>query len=277
MLPADLDIAARLAASEGWDSETRLELESLHAYQPSACFVAEQDGQRVGTCIAVPYREFGFVGELIVVPEARGAGLGRALLEHACRSLQTRRIRSIFLDGMLKAVPLYERLGFRMLCRSWRFAGCLPARAHPQVRPMRPADLAAVSALDRLAFGADRGFFLERRLALYPQLCLVLERIGQIDGFILGRLGRSSVSAGPMVLRSASAADSACLLEALACASGEAELRLGVLDASPAAVAMLETYGLERSPLSPWRMVLGKAGLPGDPSLAAAIGSPAKG
>jgi ribosomal protein S18 acetylase RimI-like enzyme len=276
MLPSDLDFAASLTAAEGWDSETLPELESLHAYQPSTCFIAEMDSRRVGTCIAVPYRGFGFVGELIVIPEARLGGIGRALLETACRSLQDRRIRSIFLDGVLNAVPLYERLGFRKVCRSWRFAGNLPASSSPQVRPMLPADLPAVSTLDRQAFGADRRFFLERRLSLYPRLCLVLEGQGQIDGFILARQGRSCISVGPLVL-SPAAANPESLLEALAFETGGAELHIGVLDANPSAVAMLEAFGLERNPASPWRMLQGEALLPGDPSLALAIGSPAKG
>jgi ribosomal protein S18 acetylase RimI-like enzyme len=276
MLSADLAFAASLAAAEGWDSETLPELESLHAYQPSTCFVAELDGGRVGTCIAVPYRDFGFVGELIVVPEARGQGIGRLLLEAACRSLQDRRIRSIFLDGVLPAVPLYERLGFHKVCRSWRLAGRLPAQPCPQVRPMLPADLPAISALDRQAFGADRRFFLERRLAVYPRLCLLLESQGRIDGFVLARQGRTCVSVGPLVL-SPAASDAACLLGALASETGDAELRLGVLDVNPPAIAMLEAFGLERNPASPWRMLLGDASLPGDPSLAFAIGSPAKG
>jgi ribosomal protein S18 acetylase RimI-like enzyme len=276
MLPADLDFAASLAAAEGWDSETLPELESLHAYQPSTCFIAELDGTRVGTCIAVPYRDFGFVGELIVVPEARGQGFGRLLLETACRSIQDRRIRSIFLDGVLPAVPLYERLGFRKVCRSWRFAGRLPASPCPQVRTMLPADLPAVSALDRQAFGADRRFFLERRLSLYPRLCLLLEGEGRIDGFVLARQGRSCISVGPVVTSSASA-DPALLLSGLAGETGDTELRLGVLDVNPSAIAMLEAFGLERSPASPWRMILGESPLPGDPSLAHAIGSPAKG
>jgi hypothetical protein len=152
---SDLDFAASLTTNEGWDSETRLELEGLFTHDPGGCLIAEIDGQRAGMCMATGYASFAFVGELIVVPDLRLRGL-----------------RAIYLDGVLAAVPLYERLGFKRVCRSWRFSGalCTDERTAqpPGVFPMLAADLDSVAQLDRTAFGADRRFFLERRLRLFP-------------------------------------------------------------------------------------------------------------
>ena len=127
MQAADLDFAASLTAAEGWGSETRVELEGSFGYDPGGCLLAEEDAERIGMCVATPYGESGFVGELIVAPSARQRGVGRALLDHAINYLQGRGLASILLDGVPAAVPLYERAGFRRVCRSMRFGGRLSA------------------------------------------------------------------------------------------------------------------------------------------------------
>jgi hypothetical protein len=141
---------------------------------------------------------------------------------------------------------------------------------------MQPSDLAAIAGLDRQAFGGDRSFFLQRRIELYPDLCKVLEAGGRIAGYIMGRHGRSGVSVGPWVA-APGVANPAALLQSLALETEEAALRIGVLDLNRQSQAMLESLGFERSPQSPWRMALGEPQLPGEPELALAIGSPAKG
>ena len=276
MLPSDLDFAAGLTALEGWRGETRQAFEGFLAYHPDGCFIAEIGGRRSGMCVATPYQSFGFIGELIVVEAQRGRGVGRQLLEHAIAHLRERGATAIFLDGVLKAVPLYERAGFRKLCRSWRFNGNIPNAAYPGTRPMRAADLDAVAALDRVAFGADRSFFLERRLAQNPDLCLVLEDQSGMRGFIMGRRAGESVSAGPWIAAPGSP-HPASLLESLACQAGATTLKFGMLGSNPGALASIESFGLDENPASPWRMVLGEPGLPGEPSQIYAIGSPAKG
>lgn len=276
MLHSDLDFAARLTAAEGWDSETRQELAAFLEHDPRGCFIAELDGQQVGTCIATPYQDFGFVGELIVMEDQRGRGTGRALLEHAIRYLHQRGAQTVFLDGVLAAIPLYERLGFQRVCRSWRMAGVIQGEAHVNVRAMGREDLEVVAKLDQTAFGADRRTFLERRLSLCPELCKVQQDRGQITGYIMGRRGRQDISVGPWVEK-AEPRQKCELLKSLASEVGGYSLRIGVLGAHPRAVEALQSYGLECNPGSPWRMALGKVELPGVPTLVYAIGSPAKG
>ncbi len=276
MQSSDLDFAAECTAREGWASETYHEFEDCLAYDPGGCFVAEVDGRRAGICVATPYAEFGFVGELIVVEAVRGHGIGRRLLEHAVQYLHDCGAQTVYLDGVLAAVSLYERVGFRRVCRSLRFYGRLRGKSHPRVRMMRAEDLDAVAALDAGAFGADRRFFLERRLALYPELCWILERKDEIAGFILGRRGQGQVSAGPWVMGPGTGRPGD-LLECLALEVGDEDLSLGILDTNAHAVAALGAFGLAEHPESPWRMALGPPGPYGSPAHCFAIGSPAKG
>ena len=276
MRPSDLDFAAACTTAEEWASETRREFEGFFAYDPGGCFIAEKGGRPVGICIATGYGEFGFVGELIVIPAVRGRGIGRRLLEHAVEYLRTRGARAVYLDGVLAAVPLYERAGFRRVCRSWRFLGQIPGASHPDVRPMGARDMEAVAWLDRTAFGADRRFFLERRLTLYPELCWVLEGDGEVRGFITGRRGDDWVYTGPWVVRP-DVEHPESLLERFALEVGGSEFAIGVLETNEEAVAILHALSFEARSESPWRMALGAGDPVGSPAHVFAIGSAAKG
>jgi ribosomal protein S18 acetylase RimI-like enzyme len=276
MQPSDLDFAVTCTAAEGWITETREVFEDFLSVDPEGCFVAKADGAKIGMCTAVTYADSGFFGELIVVEPMRGRGIGRELLEHAIDHLHRRGVRNILLDGVVAAVPLYERVGFRKVCRSLRFAGKLTGRAHARVRGMQPADLQTVGAIDRAAFGADRLPFLRRRLAAHPELCNVLEHGGQLAGFVMGRPAPDVVSVGPWVVLEGVPAPQR-LLENLAVEAGDSRLHLGILETNAAAIEAVRSLGFEERPQPPWRMVLGHSAALGASEQCYAIGSAAKG
>jgi predicted N-acetyltransferase YhbS len=276
MISSDLGFAATLTADEGWLSETKEDFEGFHLYDPNGCFVAEENGERIGMCVATAYGESGFLGELIVRKDMRGRGIGTRLMQHALAYLSHRGVRSIYLDGVEGAIPLYERLGFRKVCRSLRFSGRVPATRYSGVRAMTPADLAVVAEVDRGAFGADRSFFLRRRLSLHPRLCKVLELEGRIRGFVMGRARGDLISIGPWVVQSY-VAHPGQLLETLAAEGEGFNLAVGVLEVNSHAVKTLQDLGLAQRPHPPWRMVLGDSASLGMCAEAYAIGSPAKG
>jgi ribosomal protein S18 acetylase RimI-like enzyme len=276
MRPADLDFAASCAAAEGWASETSGEFEAFFAHDANGCFVAEADGRPAGIAIATGYGACGFVGELIVLEGVRGRGIGRRLLDHAVAYLHGAGATSVLLDGVVRGVPLYERKGFRKVCRSLRFAGFVEGRARRHVRPMTAADLAAVCRIDAAAFGADRGFFLRRRLSTDPARCHVIERRGGIAGFVMGKKAGDGITAGPWIALPG-AEDPGHLLEALAPTGGRVRLSLGVLDGNARAVATVRALGLQERADPPWRMVLGPTLHLGADPACHGIGSPAKG
>ncbi|MFZ2097751.1 MAG: GNAT family N-acetyltransferase [Anaerolineales bacterium] len=108
----DLVFAAECTAVEGWVSENWSTLEGFFLKDPQGCLLAEENGQPLGICIATYYGKCGFIGELIVRPEARGRGVGAALLNHGIGILNRRGTETVYLDGVVKAVELYERNGF---------------------------------------------------------------------------------------------------------------------------------------------------------------------
>jgi len=276
MRSSDLPFAAACTAVEGWPSEDEAALETFFLREPAGCLIAEGGGRPLGMCMATDYGASGFIGELIVRPEVRGRGLGSALLNRAVRHLRSRGVRTIYLDGVPPAVPLYERNGFRELYRSLRFTGRLPVAFAAGTRYMEIEDLPAVFALDRRVFGENRSFFLARRLALNPELARVLVEDGRLTGFIFGRRGEDWLTAGPWVVE-AGARRPQALLAGLALDAGDQPVSLGVLECNRAAVELVQSLGLAESPDSPWRMALGTGAALGAGAGCLAIGSPAKG
>jgi ribosomal protein S18 acetylase RimI-like enzyme len=276
MRDSDLDFAAESAALENWPSETLGAFASFLGHDPAGCFVAERDGRPAGICVATAYTGSGFIGELIVRKDVRGQGIGPRLLEHAVNYLKSRGVEAVYLDGVERAVPFYESVGFRGVCRSLRFLGHIEGRTHPALRPMFRDDLKEVCRIDRDAFGDDRSFFVKRRFSLFPRYAKILEQGGRITGFILGIQGRGLVAAGPWVVR-AEAERPLSLLEGLARETGNLPLRIGVLETSLRAVESLRGLGGLQPQRPSWRMVLGPGGRLGNSPLCWAVGSPAKG
>lgn len=272
----DLTFATECTAGEKWVSEDIHTFKGFYFHDPGGCLLAELSGKPVGICIATPYGESGFIGELIVQTEARGRGIGTALLNYGVNYLRDCGSKTIYLDGVLKAVPLYERNGFQKVVRSWRFFGKLAGKQHPQVRAMQPDDLPAVFALDKWAFGADRSFFLRRRLELFPKLCKVMKIGGKIAGYIQGRFGEGWVSAGPWVLAEG-ATEPVRLLESLTCEAGDLSISMGVLENNAPAVELLQSLGFTIREDSPWRMALRPSNNLGACLACCAVGSAAKG
>jgi predicted N-acetyltransferase YhbS len=256
MKEADLTFAAECTAAEGWVSEDR--------------------GRPVGICVATDYGKSGFIGELIVRPEVRGKGVGAKLLNHGVKVLKDRGVETIYLDGVVNAVDLYERNGYRKVCRSWRFSGELAGKPSTHVRQMSASDLDQVFKLDRLAFGVDRSFFLRRRLVIFPKLSYVMVDGERVSGFILGRSGEDWVSAGPWVMSSESE-NPVELLNSLALQAGGRSISISILDANHPACDLVRSLGFVERSDSSWRMALGNSAELGTSPLCFAVGSAAKG
>jgi ribosomal protein S18 acetylase RimI-like enzyme len=271
----DLDFFVACVTREGWLSETRASFETFFAHDPEGCFVAEQGGEAIGMIVATPYNTCGFLGELIVLPEHRGRALGRQLMEHAIGYLQIKGIKSIYLDGDTPAVPLYERIGFRVVCKSLRFLGRIEPAPDDSVRSMNSADLDTILQLDRAAFGADRSFFLRRRLETFPNLCHVIDD-GGIVGYVMGQPGHGVVTVGPWYVRD-DLVDPLSLLRAIALNAPEAKLRVGVLESSEYPVSLMRSMHSFTETEPSWRMVLGPDIGLGASERLYAVGSPATG
>ncbi|WP_069383481.1 GNAT family N-acetyltransferase [Halomonas caseinilytica] len=74
-------------------------------------FLALDDtGKALGTARLLPD---GHIGRVAVLQDARGLGIGLALMKAAIASAQRRGDTSVALAAQIQALPFYERLGFQ--------------------------------------------------------------------------------------------------------------------------------------------------------------------
>jgi ribosomal protein S18 acetylase RimI-like enzyme len=273
----DISFAARCTSGEGWLTETGQDFREFLEHDARGCLIAEWKGRRCGICIATRYGDRGFIGEMIIRPAFRGKGLGSQVFRRAVDYLLKEGCRSISLDAVPRAASLYEAFGFKKICRSLRFSGSLSGAPSSRVRAMRSEDFAAVCSLDRNAFGADRSFFLRKRLGENPELANVRIDDDRITGYIFGRRRDTLIWAGPWWVERISGGG-AELLQSFALGAQGAAISLGILEKNAGAVALVRALGFEDKPEASLRMVRGAVeDAPGLSPDLFAIGTPAKG
>jgi len=262
----DIDFVLRQTAREGWDTARhRVEIHLAHDFE--GAFIADDDGEPVGMVTTTGYGAGGFIGNLIVVPERRSRGVGRALMEHGLAHLEAAGITTVRLDGDPPGIPLYRSLGFVDEWESRRYDVTARSGRADDVRPMVDADLDEVCVLDQPAFGDDRGRLL-RLLASRCEVGLVVENATELAGFLFAERTSRGMRIGPVVAVDASAGRSligACLGAVAPCA-----VTIGVPGVNVAGCRLLDDLGC-RATESSLRMVRGRCVAGGDPCRVFAI------
>ncbi|NYT34799.1 GNAT family N-acetyltransferase [Rhizobium sp. WYCCWR 11128] len=191
--PDHLEAAVALSRQAGWPHRTE---DWQLALALSDGMVAVEDGKVVGTVLVTPYKEDCATINMVIVDETmRGRGLGRKLMDAALLIAGDRPLRLV---ATTAGLPLYQKLGFHetgTVAQHQGLAGDIAASAETQAAT--DADLPAIVALDRLAFGADR----EGLLSYFAGIgaFAVIRRDGHLSGFACLRpFGRGEVI-GPVV------------------------------------------------------------------------------
>lgn len=155
----ELRIAIDWARREGWNPGLH-DAEAFHAADPGGFLIGELDGVPVATIAAVGYDGgFGFIGLYIVKAQYRGMGFGLEIWKAACRRLEG---RLAGLDGVVAQQRNYRKSGFETAYRHIRFRGRTSEQeADGRARILKPANFAALNALDRRYFLAGRTDFLK--------------------------------------------------------------------------------------------------------------------
>lgn len=219
----DIDDAIALTNLEDW-GYTRADFRRLLALSPNGCFVAESEGRVVGVLTTTMYDRLAFLGAVIVHPELRGQGVGKAMMEVALNYLSAAGVRTVRLNALLHAIPFYERLGFHGEYEIVRWRGPATAGRMRAVRPVRRSDLEAIARFDAPFFGADRLPLLDRLEQEFSSTFLVVEVRGAIRGYIVGNPSGDSCEIGPWVVEPGDAGVASDLFQGLILAAGTSEL-----------------------------------------------------
>lgn len=118
MRPADLEevmLIERRSFGAPWEESTFRGL----MRRPSATLIAaELDDRVVGFAVQWFAADEGELGDLAVLPELRGYGIGSELLDRCIREAVDRKVRFLYLEvreGNPAAQRLYERSGFKIV------------------------------------------------------------------------------------------------------------------------------------------------------------------
>lgn len=192
----DVSAALNLSNLAGWN-QTEADWRLLLQLEPEACLALECGGQVVATATVICYDDqLAWVGMVLTHPEYRRRGFARCLLQRALNIAEARGVRSVKLDATDEGSPLYASLGFRreQEVQRWSYSRQRAASVAPHDNS-GSLDF----ALDRQAFGADRG----RLLSLLVNGGEVFAEKG---GFLLARSGARASFLGPCVARTPEAA-----------------------------------------------------------------------
>jgi len=269
MTADDISAGMRLKEIAGWN-QTHGDWERFLSASPHGCFVAETEGEVVGTAATISYEgRFAWIGMVLVDPARRGQGIGTKLLEKGIEYLDGCGIPSLKLDATPQGKPLYEKLGFvsEYELERWQLQ-----------RTPAPSGTEGVSSVtkdmleqDREIFGADRSALLRSIALEYPEFILQTRSQGKLTGYCFGRRGALADHLGPWVAQDESSARD--LLDEFLLRSRGQKVFVDGLRPSPWAIRLLRERGFQYSrPLT--RMYRGRNDFPGRPDLQSAILGP---
>jgi GNAT superfamily N-acetyltransferase len=159
----------------------------------------DANGLPVATGAILPYPSgFAWISMVLVTASRRRDRIGTHILESCCTELEQRGSVAV-LDATPAGERVYRPLGFEPIFKLSRWqgeGGGATAELPAGIRPITEDDVAAITALDAAAFGANRKFLLENFFYRAPQLAFITE---SAEGFVLARPGRLATQIGPLV------------------------------------------------------------------------------
>jgi ribosomal protein S18 acetylase RimI-like enzyme len=167
--PADHATVARLFLELGVEGASP-SAESFAAGMMGTTLIAERNGTVAGYAFFRPMTDSAHLSQIVTAPEARRAGVGRALMEAVCERARMAGCSTLMLNVLpdnAPAISLYERFGLRRvfarhtLRMDWEIVDALPASRTPHAesaREIEPDDDERVESRTNLPRGrlADR-------------------------------------------------------------------------------------------------------------------------
>jgi GNAT superfamily N-acetyltransferase len=279
---ADIPFAMELKNIAGWN-QVEADWQGYLAYEPEGCFLAEINGRPAGTATAIRYgTSLGWIGMVLVHPDLRRYGIGKALLNRTIGYLQDIGVTCIKLDATPMGKTVYVPLGFvdeYELERYQGVAGKLPdeeassgtlSKTTLPVKQLTQADvipiteelMAELIAFDAQYFGVLRSEVLSKLTLRDNRYGLCIQQDGHMLGYLLAHQGYNAVQAGPWIASSEQAAE--VLFKAFMCEAVGKNILLDMPCLNDFGKALLLKHGftVQRGFT---RMYLGENRCPGHP------------
>jgi predicted N-acetyltransferase YhbS len=168
---------------------TQFKTSELFSSDGFVCFVAERDGEVLGSAFVDERAAIVGIGPVTVDPAVQDVGIGRALMETALQRERDRGVAGVRLVQTAyhyRSLALYAKLGFVVREPLSVLQGSPPATTTPGrgVRPAREDDVPACGELCARVHGHDRNRELEGAIA--AGTARAVERPDRISGYATG-------------------------------------------------------------------------------------------
>jgi GNAT superfamily N-acetyltransferase len=185
MTPSDVEpvVAAFIRADWG---DRRLNLDFVTRHAQTHPFVAEADGQIVGTGVLSVNGRVGWIGTIFVEPAWRRRGVGMALTQATIDTAESAGCRTLLLVATEAGRPLYEKIGFEV--QTWyrilEAPGLAGEPIDRRIRSFTATDLAGIARLSADATGEDRTHLLKAFASPETAICFARDD-GTLGGFVV--------------------------------------------------------------------------------------------
>ena len=190
---ADLPGLKDFAPAE-WNTDLSITF-SFHFGQPYFYPIGcEIDGKIVGCANGLQHGKTGWFGNIIVLPEYRGRGIGRMLTHHLANYFDERGVIHQLLIATKMGEPLYRMAGFALVSQYVFLKpsdAVLPDPAK-RCRTIQVEDAGAILELDQAVTGEQRSPFISR---YWQDGWVHTTPAGTLDGYYLPRLAHGLVIA----------------------------------------------------------------------------------
>lgn len=159
----DIPFAVKLTDLEGWGYGEE-DFRRFMWMDPGGTLVAQEGSRPVGVAVVIRYGPVAWMGAIIVDPQARGKGHGRALVEGGVAYAAEGGAETTWLNAYVHTEDFYRGLGFKTAGETLHLEGRAEGKLHPDIRLVHVGELPTLTSFDRPLFGADRRKVLE---ALY--------------------------------------------------------------------------------------------------------------
>lgn len=199
MSNVDLPFAVQITGQMGWnlvedDFKFMIELE------PEGCFVAVDNGERIGLATTISYGNIGWFGNLVVNEAYRNKGTGSKLVKHSIQYLLRKHVRTVGLYAYENRVHFYNTLDFKYDSDFIIMKGRgLLSPSNSNVRKAQENDMAKILEFDKSCFGSSRRKLLEPIIHDEDNLCYIITEDNDVLAYAIAKVYRGMAELGPLV------------------------------------------------------------------------------